>query len=108
MSPGRKAMLPGSCPQWSSDHRELTRIGVIKKCTLTEIPTALLVTADAASTGLVRDVGPAIYLSFVHVKERFYENIFDGLHFEQIGVLASLLKTTWLHFRVSWARFVYN
>jgi hypothetical protein len=41
---------------WSIDHRELTRIGVIKKCTLTEIPTALLVTADAASTGLVRDV----------------------------------------------------
>ena len=38
---------------------------MMTNCTLTEIPTALLVTADAASTGLARDVGPAMYLSFV-------------------------------------------
>ena len=44
-----------------------------------------------------------IYLSS-HVKERFYENIFDGLHFEQIGVLALLLKTSWLHFERTWGR----
>ena len=36
MSPGRKATLPGSCPQWSIDHRKLLRIGMMTNCTLTE------------------------------------------------------------------------
>ena len=40
----------------SNRFRELLRIGVTEKCTLTEIPTALLITADAALTGLVLDV----------------------------------------------------
>ena len=40
----------------SNRFREPLRIGVTEKCTLTEIPTALLFTADAALTGLVLDV----------------------------------------------------
>ena len=74
--------LPGSCPQWSSDHRELTRIGVIKKCTLTEITTALLVTAERSLDK--SDAGCWIRYLFIsgHTsKGRFYENIFVCLHF---------------------------
>ena len=77
MSPGRKATLPGSCPQWSIDRRKLLRIGVTKRCALTEIPTALLVTAerslDRFGAGcLIRDV-----FIFRHtVKSRFLEKYF--------------------------------
>ena len=38
----------------------------------------------------------------------FPENIFACLHFEKTSVFGSLLKVVGLHFRVSWARFVYN
>ena len=71
---------------------------MMTNCTLTEIPTALLVTADAASTGLARDVGPAMYLSFVTRQKADLRKYFCGLHFEQTSVLASLLKVIWLHF----------
>jgi hypothetical protein len=84
---------------WSIDHRELTRIGVIKKCTLTEIPTALLVTADAASTGLVRDVLTREVFIFGSTVKGCFQKIFLLTFISSRQVcLASLLKVIWLHF----------
>ena len=60
----------------SIDHRKLLRIEVIKKCTLTEIPTALLVTAerslDRFDAGcLIRD----LFIFRSTVKSCFWKNI---------------------------------
>jgi hypothetical protein len=75
--------LPGSCPQRSIDHRELLRIEVTKKCTISEIPTALFFTTDTASTGLVRDEDPRCIYRLYYGKRLFPENIFAYLYFSR-------------------------
>ena len=48
----------------------------MRNCTLTEILTALLVTADAASTGVVRDVGPAFVFIIRITVQGCFQKIF--------------------------------